>query len=113
MRMTIKAKLAAVFGTVILMSGASMYVALQNLDKLNQSLDMIVNVRAANALKEQDMQTHLQSVGAALNGMVASRDDATIEKYAKEMAENKEHAESLFAELYSNIKDDKIRAAAD
>src|SRR5215831_458669 len=113
MRMTIKARLAAVFGTVIVMSGASMYVALQNLDKLNESLDVIVNVRAANAIKEQDIQTHLKGVESALNGMTASRDDATIEKYAKDMAYNREEAEHLFTELDANIKDPTIRASAD
>jgi methyl-accepting chemotaxis protein len=80
-RLTIKAKLAAVFGAVIVMSGVSMVIALQNLDKLNQSLDTIVNVRAANTMSMMEVQTHLESIGSRLRAMIISDDAAEIADY--------------------------------
>ena len=48
MRLTIKAKLAAVFGVVIALSAGSMYIALQNLGQGRQHLDL--NRQAAQAV---------------------------------------------------------------
>ena len=48
MRLTIKTKLAAVFGVVVALSAGSMFIALQNLGELNTELETIGNVRSAN-----------------------------------------------------------------
>ena len=42
MRLTIKTKLAATFVVIVALSGASMFIALQNLGQLNDTLERIV-----------------------------------------------------------------------
>jgi methyl-accepting chemotaxis protein len=109
-RLTIKAKLAAVFGAVIVMSGVSMLVALQNLDKLNQSLDTIVNVRSANTLTMQKMQTHLESLGSRIRAMIITDDPAVIEDYTRKITEEYAQMDELFTRLDGNVADEQVRA---
>ena len=110
MRLTIKAKLAAVFGTVIVMSGISMLIALQNLDKLNQSLDTIVNVRSANTITMQEMQTHLESLGSRIRAMIITDDPVIIEDYASKITAEYGQMDQLFAKLEGNTNDEKVKA---
>ena len=110
MRLTIKAKLAAVFGTVIVMSGISMLIALQNLDKLNQSLDTIVNVRSANTIVMQEMQTHLESLGSRIRAMIISDDPVVIEDYASKITAEYGQMDQLFARLEGNTADEMVKA---
>lgn len=110
MRLTIKAKLAAVFGVVVVMSGVSMLIALQNLDKLNQSLDTIVNVRVANTLTMQEMQTHLESLGSRIRAMIITDDPVVIEDYATKITGEFGEMDSLFTKLDGNVKDEEVRA---
>jgi len=109
-RLTIKAKLAAVFGTVIVMSGISMLIALQNLDKLNQSLDTIVNVRSANTITMQEMQTHLESLGSRIRAMIITDDPVVIEDYASKITAEYGQMDQLFARLEGNTADEKVKA---
>lgn len=105
MRLTIKAKLAAVFGVVVVMSGVSMLIALQNLGKLNQSLDTIVNVRAANTIAMQEMQTHLESVGSRVRAAILTDDPAVIEDYVLKIDTEFGDMDGLFTRLEANVKD--------
>lgn len=43
MRLTLKAKLGATFATIVIVSGVSMFVAIQNLGNLNTEIEKIVN----------------------------------------------------------------------
>ncbi len=113
MRLTIKAKLAAVFGTVIVMSGISMLIALQNLDKLNQSLDTIVNVRAANTMTMMEVQTHLESIGSRLRAMIISDDAAEIADYVTKITDESAQIDKYVAELNDNVIDPKVRENLD
>ena len=110
MRLTSKAKLAAVFGAVVVMSGVSMGIALQNLDKLNQSLNTIVNVRVANTLTMQEMQTHLESLGSRIRAMIITDDPVVIEDYATKITGEFGEMDSLFTKLDGNVKDEQVRA---
>lgn len=110
MRLTIKAKLAAVFGTVIVMSGISMLIALQNLDKLNQSLDTIVNVRSANTITMQQLQTHLESLGSRIRAMIITDDPVVIEDYASKIAAEYGQMDQLFTQLEGNTADEQVKA---
>ncbi|MDC9823101.1 methyl-accepting chemotaxis protein [Devosia sp. ZB163] len=110
MRLTIKAKLAAVFGAITVMSGVSMFIALQNLDKINQSLDIIVNVQSANTIAVGDIQTGLESIGSRLRAMIISDDLAEIEDYRSKIAENSAEIDQLQAYLEGNVHDETVRA---
>ncbi len=113
MRLTIKAKLAAVFGVITVVSGVSMFIALQNLDKLNQSLDTIVNVRAANTINLTELQWHLESLGSRLRAMIISDDEAEIAGYVTANAEEQQQIQQLRTGLNSNIKDVEVAALFD
>ncbi|MCO6051052.1 methyl-accepting chemotaxis protein [Mesorhizobium sp. RP14(2022)] len=75
MRLTIKAKLAAVFTTVVALSGVSMFVAVQNLGTLNTSLESVVRgpIKRSSAL--QDMQKDMSDLNGVLQKMIASTDE--------------------------------------
>ncbi|MGV3491980.1 MAG: HAMP domain-containing methyl-accepting chemotaxis protein [Devosia sp.] len=109
MRLTIKAKLAAVFGAITVVSGVSMFIALQNLDKLNQSLETIVNVRSANTISMLEMQERLEVMGSRLRGMIISNDDAEITELATKIVEDKVQLTELRATLNDNIADPRAR----
>jgi methyl-accepting chemotaxis protein len=110
-RLTIKAKLAAVFGVVIAMSGVSMLIALQDIGKLNQSLDTIVNVRSANTIAVGDIHTRLESIGSRVRAMIISDDAAVIADYAGKIADDNAEIDRLQAALDANVHDDTVRAA--
>jgi len=108
-RLTIKTKLAAVFGVITVISGVSMFVALTNLDKLNQSLTTIVNVRVANTLLMQDMQTRLESVGSRSRALILTDDDAVIADYKVKLAEDLAVIDEDYAKLDANVADVQVR----
>ncbi len=113
MRLTIKAKLAAVFGAITVMSAVSMFIAIQNLDKLNQSLDTIVNVRSANTLVMQDMQTAVEAAGSRMRDMIMSDDTAQIQQYVGQIGEELKLVETDYALLDEGVKDAEIRGLLD
>ena len=81
MRMTIKAKLAATFATVVALSAGSMLIAIQNLGQLNDSLTDIVNVRTANSLDMARMQNSMESMGSRIRALILTDDPAAVENY--------------------------------
>ena len=82
MRLTIKAKLAAVFTTVVALSGASMFIALQNLGGLNDTLNGMVEGPVAQAISVKELQYDLAAVGFDLRVMMASTSDEEIASVA-------------------------------
>lgn len=74
MRLTIKTKLAAVFTTVVALSGASMFVAMQNLGTINESMENIVNGPVERSSALQDMQYDMMSIAADVRRMIISSD---------------------------------------
>jgi len=108
-RLTIKTKLAAVFGVITVISGVSMFVALTNLDKLNQSLSTIVNVRVANTLVMQGMQTRLESVGSRSRALILSNDDAVIADYKVKITGDLASIDEGYSTLDANVMDPQVR----
>ena len=78
MRLTIKTKLAATFVTVVALAGVSMFLALQNLGTINESMDSIVNGPVERSAVLQDIQFDLATVSAEMRGMIVSTDDAEL-----------------------------------
>lgn len=81
MRVTIKAKLAATFATVVALSAGSMLIAMQNLGALNTSLTDIVNVRTANSLTMANMQNSMESMGSRIRALILTDDAKAVETY--------------------------------
>jgi methyl-accepting chemotaxis protein len=112
-RLTIKAKLAAVFGAIVVMSGVSMFIALQNLDKLNQSLNTIVNERAASTMAMMETQTRLESVGSRLRALILTDDDKEISDYVTNIAEDNAEIDRQTELLKTSISDPEVRGHLD
>ena len=80
MRLTIKAKLAATFATVVLLSGVSMYVAINNLGTLKGSLDNIIDLDFAGASLANDLQERVTRIGRDQRGIVLADNVAEMEQ---------------------------------
>ncbi len=91
MRLTIKTKLTATFVVVVALSAASMFLALQSLGQINQSMDHIINgpvqrsmtmsrmetkmVSIANQARALLLSTTVEDMQTAWNGLVVDYDD--------------------------------------
>ncbi|MVS99881.1 methyl-accepting chemotaxis protein [Devosia marina] len=74
MRLTIKTKLAAVFGVVVALSGASMFMALTNLGELNAEMGDIVHGPVERSMTLKGMQYDMMSMASDAQRMIASND---------------------------------------
>jgi methyl-accepting chemotaxis protein len=108
-RLTIKTKLAAVFTVVVALSGVSMFLAIQSLGKLNDSLGTIVDVRAANTMTMGEMQTSLESVGSRLRAMIITEDPAVMEDYVGKINEDLGEIAVGSERLDANVADPAVR----
>ncbi|SMQ73083.1 methyl-accepting chemotaxis sensory transducer [Devosia lucknowensis] len=87
MRLTIKTKLAAVFTTVVALSGAGMFIAIQNLGTINERMDTIVNGPVTRSLALKQMQYDMASVSNDIRSMIISTDDAEISALRRDVAD--------------------------
>jgi methyl-accepting chemotaxis protein len=80
MRLTIKTKLAAAFGLVLILSIASGILATSKLAALNDTLDGIANGTAKRSLEAADMKTALlQNLRAEKNMLMALTDEEILD----------------------------------
>lgn len=79
MRLTIKTKLTATFVVVVALSAASMFMSLQSLGQLNQSMDDIINGPVDRSMTMSKMETEMVSIANQIRGMLLSTtvDDMT------------------------------------
>ncbi|UJW85029.1 HAMP domain-containing methyl-accepting chemotaxis protein [Devosia sp. SL43] len=109
MRLTIKTKLAAVFTVVVALSGVSMFLAIQSLGKLNESLGTIVDVRAANTITMGEIQSSLESVGSRLRAMIITTDPEVMVDYVGKVNEDLGEIATSSERLDANVADPQIR----
>ncbi|MBJ3786919.1 HAMP domain-containing methyl-accepting chemotaxis protein [Devosia sediminis] len=109
MRLTIKTKLAAVFGVVVALSAGSMFIALQNLGTLNSKLETIVNVRSANLVTSAQMQTSLESLGSRIRAQILSNDPAVKQEYVVSIGEDYAELAAGLANLEASVTDAAMR----
>ncbi len=102
MRITIKAKLAATFATVVALSAGSMLIAIQNLGNLNDSLNNIVNVRTANALTIMEIQGSLESMGSRTRALVLTSDAAEAQGMVASIQEDVDEVNTSLVRLRAN-----------
>jgi methyl-accepting chemotaxis protein len=108
-RLTIKTKLAAVFGVVVALSAGSMFIALQNLGQLNSELEKIVEIRSANLVRSSQMQTSLESLGSRVRAQILSQDVAEKESYITSLREDYTELTDGHAYLDANAQDPVVR----
>lgn len=109
MRLTIKAKLAAVFAVVIALSSGGILVGLLNLGKLNDALRTIVDVRAPVLSYEQDLQIAIESVVSRIRGRVLTDDPAEEARLDSGLSENRAELLEVLARLDETATDPQIR----
>ena len=109
MRLTIKTKLAAVFGVVVALSAGSMFIALQNLGQLNHELETTIEIRSANLVRSSQMQTSLESLGSRVRAQILSKDTAEKEGYIDSLREDYTELTDGHAFLDSNARDAVVR----
>ncbi len=113
MRIAIKTKLIATFTTVILLSGVSMYVAVQDLGELNDRMERVVNGRAAATLGLSRTETLTTDVASQTRQMILSEDPEEMATIARNLdARNGEIAATL-ADVRSKLTTDAGRAILD
>ncbi len=78
MRLTIKTKLAAVFTTVVALSGVGMFLGIQGLGTINQSMDTVINGPVERALQIRDLEIDLTSISNNMRGMILSQDQEEL-----------------------------------
>ncbi|MCO6051050.1 methyl-accepting chemotaxis protein [Mesorhizobium sp. RP14(2022)] len=86
MRLTIKAKLATVFTAVIALSGVSMFVAMDNLGKLNGSMNLTSDIMG-RAVSMRDIQIELGTIGRDIRQMVLSTDELEMRQLQANMSQ--------------------------
>ena len=72
MRLTIKTKLTATFVVVVALSAASMFLALQSLGQLNQTMDSIINGPVDRSMTMSRMETKMVGIANQVRGMLLS-----------------------------------------
>jgi len=79
-RVTLKVKLAATFAAVVLLSGVSMFVAIQNLGTLKGSMDDIIDLDFLGSSTANEMQESVTMIGRDLRGIVMADNVPDMEK---------------------------------
>jgi methyl-accepting chemotaxis protein len=87
MRLTIKTKLIATFSTVILLSGVSMFVAVQNLGELHDTMDHLVHGRVEATIGLSEMEAQTSEIGSQTRQLILSDDVAEMDAIAVNLAE--------------------------
>lgn len=106
MRLTIRNKLIAAFSVVILLSGVSMFVAVQNLAQLNDTMDSLVNERAVATLNLSRLETLTTQIGSETRQMILSDDLGEMQQRAAALLEIEKEREALAGELQSHLTTD-------
>ncbi len=106
MRLTIRNKLIAAFSVVVLLSGASMFIAVQNLAQLNETMDSLVNQRAVATLNLSRLETLTTQIGSETRQMILSDNVADIQQRAANLAEIEMELEALAGEVESRLTTD-------
>jgi len=98
-RLTIKAKLAAVFTTVVALSGASMFLAIQGLGTINTSMATVIDGPVARSLRLKELQIDLTALSNDMRAMVLSTDDAELSALQASMQHNYDEINAIAHEL--------------
>ena len=109
MRLTIKTKLIATFSTVILLSGVSMFVAVQNLGHLNTTTERLVNGRTAATLGLSQLETLTSNVASETRQIVLSDDLEEMNELSRRLAELNAQITTLTGTVQSKLSTDTGR----
>lgn len=108
MRLTIKTKLAAVFGVVVAMTGAGMFLSIQGLSTLNQSMNQTINGPITHAFTLSEIDTGMTALVSDIRGLVASSDDAEMVTLSETAAAEYTTVQTTAQELAGKLGSDEL-----
>jgi methyl-accepting chemotaxis protein len=85
MRLTLKAKLGTTFATIVVLSGVSMFVAIQNLGYLNNELSKIVEGNVQRIAMANDMSSAAYRMARDEKDHIIAVDDAQMKQLSEQM----------------------------
>ncbi|MEO4000978.1 methyl-accepting chemotaxis protein [Mesorhizobium sp. CAU 1732] len=103
MRLTIRTKLIATFSTVILLSGVSMFVAVQSLGELNETMDRLVNVTGEATLGLSGLETLTGEIGSQTRQMILTNDAAEMDQISTTLAARNADLAKLTEDVRSKL----------
>src|SRR5690606_21529781 len=110
MRLTIKSKLIGTFSAVILLSGVSMFVAVQNLAQLNTTTERLVNGRTAATLGLSQLESLTSDVGSETRQIILSTDVAEMNTLSGRLNGLNGQIDTLAEEVRSKLATDTGRS---
>ncbi|MBU8543562.1 MULTISPECIES: methyl-accepting chemotaxis protein [Roseomonadaceae] len=105
MRITVKAKLFAAFGFVILLMAGMVGLGISSLGALNTTLEDVLNGAVPRVQRSQTVQTDMALLVRAEKNLLVSTDRATIDQFAGEMDQRRQ--------ALTQSMDDAIRVASE
>src|SRR5690606_15240613 len=93
---TIKTKLAAVFTVVVALSGASMFLALQGLGTINESMSNITSGPVHRSIALKDIQYKMMTVASDTRNLILSSEEA-------ELATTRQSLQTLLGDVRSDV----------
>jgi methyl-accepting chemotaxis protein len=102
-RLTIKTKLAAVFTVVVALSGVGMFLGIQGLGSLNDSMNQTINGPIARSFALNAIDKELVTVALDIRTLALSNQDAEIAKYSAaagaDFSALRQHAAELVGQM--------------
>ncbi len=84
MRLTIKTKLAAVFGTIVALSGVSMFIALQSLGSTNDNMSAMVSGPVTRSIAMKDIQYDVSKVSGNMASPTIAEKIMVVQEIARQ-----------------------------
>lgn len=104
MRISIKAKIVAAFGTVILLSAATAGIALNGLSDLNQKIEELVNVSAQRIDIARQMPATVYLIQREEKNFLLSNSEEDMERFDKAILARREEFKGIL-EQYRRVAD--------
>ncbi|WP_187967990.1 HAMP domain-containing methyl-accepting chemotaxis protein [Aquibium microcysteis] len=106
MRLTLKTKLGATFATIVVMSGISMFVAIQNLGSLNDELNGIVNGNVERIRLANEINAHTLRIGRDEKNFILVNTDEEMNRFEQSIVTEKAAITEKVAKLRELSSDD-------
>jgi len=98
-RLTIKTKLAAVFTTVVALSGVGMFMGIQSLGTINQSMGTVINGPVDRSQQLKELEIDLVSISNSMRAMILTSDAAELTALESSIARDYEQLHSRATDL--------------
>jgi len=119
MKLSIKLKLAMAFGLVIILSAIAGGFAYVQIERLDNTLDELVNIKAKRGVISVEMKSSVLNTIRAEKNLILAQTDEEIEKFGVELVSARNKFNDLYNEVYQLASErgrqslDKVKTLAD